>query len=104
MESKQKNLSTEYLISSNIPELILYKNNDLVSEDIALLAPTGRASKRLCEVTHHSAQTIHKFLGYQGKNNFAYGEENKVSNKIIIIDEMSMVDIFLFSSLDNPLS
>lgn len=87
------------VIKGIVDGLILLKENDFVSEDIALLAPTGRASKRLTEVTGHSAQTIHRFLGYQGKNNFAYGPENLVDNRIIIIDEMSMVDILIASRL-----
>lgn len=87
------------VIKGIVDGLILLHENDFVSEDIALLAPTGRASKRLTEVTGHSAQTIHRFLGYQGKNNFAYGPENLVDNRIIIIDEMSMVDILIASRL-----
>lgn len=87
------------VINGIVNALELYYENDMIREDIALLAPTGRASKRLNEVTKHSAQTIHKFLGYQGKNSFMHGPENIVSNKIIIIDEMSMVDILLASRL-----
>lgn len=69
-------------------------NSDNVLDEVALLAPTGRASKRLNEVTHHKAQTIHKFLGFDGKK-FAFNEKNQVFARMIIIDEMSMVDILL---------
>ena len=41
--------------------------SELIKEKIALLAPTGRAAKRLKEVTNHNGQTIHKFLGYEGE-------------------------------------
>lgn len=69
-------------------------NSDNVLDEVVLLAPTGRASKRLNEVTHHKAQTIHKFLGFDGKK-FAFNEKNQVFARMIIIDEMSMVDILL---------
>ena len=75
----------------------LFKS-DFVLDDVALLAPTGRAGKRLNEVTHHPAQTIHKFLGYDGKK-FNFGENNLVSVKMVIIDEMSMVDVIVASRL-----
>ena len=73
-------------------------NNSNVLEEVILLAPTGRASKRLNEVTNHKAQTIHKFLGFDGKK-FAYGEKNQVFARLIIIDEMSMVDVLIASRL-----
>ena len=73
-------------------------NNGNVLEEVILLAPTGRASKRLNEVTKHKAQTIHKFLGFDGKK-FAYGEKNQVFARMVIIDEMSMVDILIASRL-----
>ena len=72
---------------------LLHKNISEFS-DIVLLAPTGRASKRLNEVTHHPSQTIHKFLGFDGSH-YAQNENNKVDCKIVIVDEMSMVDVSL---------
>ena len=92
------------VINGIVNGIVKLKGDEFVREDIALLAPTGRASKRLAEVTKHYAQTIHKFLGYQGKNSFTYGPENLVPNKIIIIDEMSMVDILLASRLLSSIS
>ena len=69
-------------------------------EDIALLAPTGRSAKRLSESTNLPAYTIHKFLKWNKETlSFSVNEQNKANEKIIIIDEFSMVDIFLFSSL-----
>ncbi|MBO4666732.1 MAG: AAA family ATPase, partial [Bacilli bacterium] len=71
---------------------------DFVLDDVALLAPTGRAGKRLNEVTSHPAETIHKFLGFDGKR-FNFGENNLASAKMVIIDEMSMVDVIVASRL-----
>lgn len=78
----------------------LFKQPDLIKNQIYLLAPTGRASKRLKEVTlHPNACTIHKFLGYQGHGYFSALEEGPIDAKLIIIDEFSMVDISLASIL-----
>ena len=78
----------------------LYNKKDLIKNEIFLLAPTGRASKRLKEVTNHfNASTIHKFLGYQGNGFFAALNEGEIKAKLIIIDEFSMVDINLASIL-----
>jgi len=68
--------------------------------NIALLAPTGRASKKLMEVTNHSAMTIHRFLKWHKESNtFEYNEENKLHKELVIVDEVSMIDTFLFDSL-----
>lgn len=77
-------------------------NSDNILDEVILLAPTGRAGKRLNEVTRHYAQTIHKFLGFDGKR-FVYGENNLVNARLVIIDEMSMVDIILASRLFSAL-
>lgn len=76
----------------------LFNKKDLIKNQIVLLAPTGRASKRLKEVTnHYNASTIHKFLGYQGNGRFAALTDGELKAKLIIIDEFSMVDINLIS-------
>lgn len=76
----------------------LFNKSDLIRERIYLLAPTGRASKRLKEVTNHNnSSTIHKFLGYQGNGFFSQLVDNTIKAKLIIIDEFSMVDINLAS-------
>ena len=69
-------------------------------EDIALLAPTGRAAKKLMETTNLKAYTIHKYLGWdKDGNKFSVTEHNPNKEKYIIVDEVSMLDTILFSSL-----
>lgn len=64
-----------------------------------LAAPTGRAAKRLSESTGLPAVTIHRLLGWNGTETFDYNEDNPIEGKIVIIDEMSMVDIWLAHNL-----
>lgn len=69
-------------------------------EDIVLLAPTGRASKRLTEKSLFPASTIHSFLKWNKETDkFAVNEFNRSKAKMVIIDEASMVDVPLFNSL-----
>lgn len=69
-------------------------------EKIALLAPTGRASKRMSESTNLPASTIHRFLKWNKENNkFGVNEYNKSKVDMVIVDEFSMVDTYLFDSL-----
>ena len=83
----------------------LYKEINKLSYDnltkrIALLAPTGRASKRISESTNLPASTIHRFLKWnKDTNRFAVNEFSKSDVDFIIIDEFSMVDTYLFDSL-----
>lgn len=68
--------------------------------NLCLLAPTGRASKRMCESTLHSASTIHRFLKWNKDNNeFAVNEFNKDFSRFIIVDEVSMIDTLLLNHL-----
>lgn len=71
--------------------------------DIALCAPTGRAAQRMTETTGRTATTIHRLLevewGEGDKPVFKRNLRNPLDCQAIIVDEMSMVDIFLFSSL-----
>ena len=67
---------------------------------IALLAPTGRASKRMSESTLLPASTIHRFLKWNKETNeFLINEYNKAFQNLIIIDEVSMIDLKLLDSL-----
>ena len=73
---------------------------DQDKEEIKLLAPTGRASKRLAESTLLKSSTIHRFLKWdKDNNNFGVNEYNKDFSKLIIVDEVSMVDTLLLDSL-----
>lgn len=73
--------------------------------DIRLAAPTGRAAKRMTEATGYEAQTIHRMLELTGTPDentaarFERNEQNPLETDVIIIDEMSMVDISLMHSL-----
>ena len=62
---------------------------------IVLAAPTGRAAKRLSESTGLPAQTIHRLLGFTGQEDPEEDTERDIVGKLIIIDEMSMVDTWL---------
>ena len=76
-----------------------YSYEDLV-ENLALLAPTGRASKRISEQTLLPASTIHRFLKWNKEDNtFGINEENKSLARMFIIDEASMIDTSLFYNL-----
>ena len=73
--------------------------------DLLLAAPTGRAAKRMTEATGYEAQTIHRLLEVNGnpeedkKSMFVRCEENPLETDVIIIDEMSMVDMALMDAL-----
>lgn len=71
--------------------------------DIFLAAPTGRAAKRMSETTGFEAKTIHRMLelngGMEGEAGFERNEQNPLEADVIIVDEMSMVDISLMHSL-----
>lgn len=77
----------------------LYKKRHM---KIKLAAPTGRAAKRMADLTGAAAQTIHRLLEVDfaaGGNSFKRNEENPLDCDAVIIDEMSMVDALLFASL-----
>lgn len=74
--------------------------------DVYLAAPTGRAAKRMTEATGYESKTIHRLLelngnvsDHSGTAGFEKNEENPLEADVIIVDEMSMVDIFLFQAL-----
>ena len=73
---------------------------DELTDILALLAPTGRASKRMSESTLLPAYTIHRFLKWnKDSSEFMINEYNKSNVKIVTVDEASMIDINLFYSL-----
>lgn len=76
---------------------------EMENMDIFLGAPTGRAAKRMSETTGFEARTIHRMLevngGIEGAGGFERNEKNPLETDVIIIDEMSMVDITLMHAL-----
>jgi exodeoxyribonuclease V alpha subunit len=67
---------------------------------IAVAAPTGRAAKRLCEVTGRDARTIHRLLEYDpGLGRFRRDRETPLEMDLLVVDEASMVDIVLMNQL-----
>ncbi len=70
---------------------------------VMIAAPTGRAAKRISDLTGYDAKTIHRLLEVQfdpnGMQKFIHNEENPLPCDVIVVDEMSMVDVLLFSSL-----
>lgn len=84
-----KTASTQGLIK-------MLKDNN---KSFKLLSPTGRAAKVLHENTNEPASTIHRGLCYIPPNDWGYNEENKLHVDIVIVDEFSMVDIWLFKKL-----
>ena len=84
-----KTASTQGLIK-------MLKDNN---KSFRLFSPTGRAAKVLHENTNESASTIHRGLGYVPPNNWTFNSEHKLFCDIVIVDEFSMVDIWLFKRL-----
>ncbi len=84
-----KTASTQGLIK-------MLKDNN---KSFRLMSPTGRAAKVLHENTNEPASTIHRGLGYTPPNKWNFNEWQKLHSDIIIVDEFSMVDIWLFSRL-----
>ena len=74
----------------------MLKDND---KSFLLMSPTGRAAKVLHENTNEPASTIHRGLGYVPPNSWAYNEYQKLHTDVVIVDEFSMVDIWLFKKL-----
>ena len=71
-----------------------------VGGEIALAAPTGRAAKRMSEACGMEAKTLHRLLEYGGEEgDFARTQDNPLELDTLIVDEMSMVDIFLMRSM-----
>lgn len=79
----------------------------MLNKNILLLAPTGRASKRLSESTGEEAKTIHRALEIDFRSKlglFVYNEKNPLPYDVIIVDEVSMVDVVLMNSLLKAIS
>lgn len=81
-----------------------YSYGDMHDEEkniITLCAPTGKAAKRMSESTGFYASTIHKAIGWtsEDENIVEFMSDKKIKSKLVIIDEASMIDIFLMSNL-----
>jgi exodeoxyribonuclease V alpha subunit len=83
-------------VIDSIVKLVTIKN-----KKVLLAAPTGRAAKRMTELTGFPAQTIHRLLefSYTGSLSFRRNEENPLDADIIVVDETSMIDVLLFRHL-----
>ena len=80
--------------------ITIFKN---LRKKVALCAPTGRAAKRMEEASGVEAKTIHRLLEYKWKNDsgsqFSRDENNPIDADVVIVDEMSMTDEYIFNSL-----
>src|SRR5690606_10799449 len=65
---------------------------------IRLVAPTGRAAKRMSEATGLPAMTIHRLLGWKGEF-FEHDSDNPITGSLLIVDEVSMMDLWLANQL-----
>lgn len=70
-----------------------------MDKEILCAAPTGRAAKRMTEVTGKEAKTIHRLLEYTPNEGFKHNEKNPLKGDVLIVDESSMIDIVLMNSL-----
>jgi len=67
---------------------------------LALAAPTGRAAKRLSEAAEENARTLHRMLGYDAESNsFTYDQEKPLEADVVLVDEVSMLDLPLAAAL-----
>ncbi|WP_067837206.1 SF1B family DNA helicase RecD2 [Amphibacillus sediminis] len=86
--------SASHELSLNIADY-----NSKAEFPFVLTAPTGRAAKRLSESTGLPAVTIHRLLGWDGHESFEKNKENPLNGRFLVVDEFSMVDIFLANQL-----
>ena len=86
-------------------KLITGYSFDKLKEKMILLAPTGRAAKRMSEACTHPASTIHRYLKWNKETlEFGLNEKNKSNAEFIIVDESSMIDVNLMASLFKALT
>lgn len=93
-----KGIIKAYALHNKLPYSIEdYKEKE--EYPFILAAPTGRAAKRLEQSTGLPARTIHRLLGWNGEDHFEKNEYEQLRGKLLIIDEFSMVDIWLANNL-----
>ena len=79
---------------------LYHLHHEDMNRRVTLLAPTGRAAKRMSEATLFPASTIHRYLKWnKDTNEFQVDEYNQLDQDLLIVDEVSMIDNFLFASL-----
>ncbi|MDY0075261.1 MAG: ATP-dependent RecD-like DNA helicase [Acholeplasmataceae bacterium] len=74
-------------------------NHPSIGEKIGLMAPTGRAAKRMKELLDMDAKTIHRHLGFSYDGEFLYDDQHQLPYDLVIVDEASMIDLFLAKKL-----
>ena len=84
--------------STTIKRLLEYYQTSEHELKVSLCAPTGRAAQRITEITGRAAQTIHKLIDYKiiAGEKVCKNQSDPIEADIIIIDEFSMVDVFIF--------
>ena len=86
--------------STLLSGLVMFLQSNYPGSHVSLLAPTGRAAKRLEDLTNVSASTIHAALKWNpDTNEFGFNESNPLDTDILIVDEFSMVDLWVLSNL-----
>jgi exodeoxyribonuclease V alpha subunit len=86
----------KYFDSVNVSVKVV-SDNSTSGLKVTLAAPTGKAAKRMEEATGKSGSTIHRLLGFK-EGQFVHNENNKLSGDVFIIDESSMIDIWLLNA------
>lgn len=82
-------------VAKTILHIIANKTNKIL-----LAAPTGKAAKRLSESTNMPAITLHRMLAFDPKSNkFKYKEDNLLDVKLLLVDEVSMIDLLMFNNV-----
>lgn len=85
---------------STVSEAIAEIAAQTISGPLHLVAPTGKAARRLSQTTGRDAKTVHKLLGSKGENGFKYGADNKLeAGCFVLVDESSMLDTALTKAL-----
>lgn len=86
----------------------LLKSPSLEGKTVGLAAPTGKAAKRMEELSGEKALTVHRFLGYyvddKGEERFRHNAHNPVPHHLVIVDEASMLDLPTFHALVDGVS
>ncbi len=83
---------------------LLQKAQNLRQSEILLVAPTGRAAKRMQEATGFVGKTIHRAIGMGPDGEASYREDNPLEARLVVVDETSMVDVYVANALVRALA